>query len=412
FWRTASVRRLDNGETELNATVDGQVKTIAEAFVMRHLKLADDDGISFLPTTKIFKQLALMGYVIDSDKLTFQNGHFFPQWRFLIHTILHCLSPKETSWEQFSSNIAIAIICLATDKSMKRESRGFSRVKTTLFPTMLVTEQVSHGEGPTSPVGTIIIESSPYLQNISITYRKTMTKTGRIGIRIPQSNVPSSVVDDAITKEMHDGMGRATATAFSLAIEQGSGNISKTQTKATPYGSCSPRTSSEGDLGCHFTMGIILFRLGLKGCQTYPMNHLSEKKFSFSSVKSASTPMEIHKPLSKDADGTDIDFYLYRFQVQPKVSHMHAVKRIFRYLKGQPTLGLWYPKDSPLELIAYSDSDYAGASLDRKSTTGGCQFLGSRLISWQCKKQTIVANSTTEAKYITASNCCGQVHWL
>nr|GEV44836.1 putative ribonuclease H-like domain-containing protein [Tanacetum cinerariifolium] len=86
-----------------------------------------------------------------------------------------------------------------------------------------------------------------------------------------------------------------------------------------------------------------------------------------------------------------------------------TVKRIFRYLKGHPTLGFWYPKDSPLELIAYSDSDYTGASLDRKSTTGGCQFLGSRLISWQCKKQTIVANSTTEAEYITASSCYGQV---
>nr|GEV88586.1 hypothetical protein [Tanacetum cinerariifolium] len=101
-----------------------------------------------------------------------------------------------------------------------------------------------------------------------------------------------------------------------------------------------------------------------------------------------------------------------RFQVQPKVSHMHAVKRIFRYLKGHPTLGLWYPKGSPLELITYSNSDYAGASLDKKSTTGGCQFLGSRLISWQCKKQTIVANSTTEAEYIAASNYCGQVLWL
>nr|GEW16713.1 hypothetical protein [Tanacetum cinerariifolium] len=101
-----------------------------------------------------------------------------------------------------------------------------------------------------------------------------------------------------------------------------------------------------------------------------------------------------------------------RFQVQLKVFHMHAVKRIFRYLKGQPTLGLWYPKDSSLELIAYSDSNYAGASLDRKSTTRGCQFLGSRLISWQCKKQTIVANSTNEAKYIAASNCYGQVLWL
>ncbi|GJV28902.1 hypothetical protein Tco_1385350 [Tanacetum coccineum] len=71
-----------------------------------------------------------------------------------------------------------------------------------------------------------------------------------------------------------------------------------------------------------------------------------------------------------------------------------------------------YPKDSPFDLEAYSDSDYAGASLDRKSTTGGCQFLGSRLISWQCKKQTIVANSTTEAEYVAAANCYGQVLWI
>nr|GEX02433.1 hypothetical protein [Tanacetum cinerariifolium] len=122
------------------------------------------------------------------------------------------------------------------------------------------------------------------------------------------------------------------------------------------------------------------------------------------SVKSVSTPMETNKPLSKDAVGTDVDVHLYRsmigslmylissmpdimffvcacsrFQVQPKFSHMHAVKRIFRYLKGQPTLGLWYPKDSPLELIAYSDSDYVDANLDRKSTTRGCQFLGLEL---------------------------------
>ncbi|GJX27155.1 hypothetical protein Tco_0233451 [Tanacetum coccineum] len=67
-----------------------------------------------------------------------------------------------------------------------------------------------------------------------------------------------------------------------------------------------------------------------------------------------------------------------RFQVTPKTSHLHAVKRIFRYLKGQPKLSLWYPRDSPFDLEALSDSDYAGASLDRKSTTGGCQFLGKR----------------------------------
>ncbi|GKA68639.1 putative ribonuclease H-like domain-containing protein [Tanacetum coccineum] len=125
------------------------------------------------------------------------------------------------------------------------------------------------------------------------------------------------------------------------------------------------------------------------------------KNFYFSSVKTASTPMEPNKPLKKDEEAEDVD-------VTPKVSHLYAVKRIFRYLKGQPKLGLWYPKDSPFELEAFSDSDYARANLDKKSTTGGCQFLGRRLISWQCKKQTIIALSTTEAEYVAAANCCGQ----
>ncbi|GKA55310.1 putative reverse transcriptase, RNA-dependent DNA polymerase [Tanacetum coccineum] len=161
------------------------------------------------------------------------------------------------------------------------------------------------------------------------------------------------------------------------------------------------------------------------------------KKFVFSTVKTTSTRMETSKPLMKDENAKDVDVHLYRsmigslmyltssrpdimfvvcvcarFQVTPKASHLHAVKRIFRYLKGQPKLGLWYPKDSPFDLEAYTDSDYAGASLDRKSTTGGCQFLRSRLISWQYKKQTIVANSTTEAEYVAASSCCGQVLWI
>ncbi|GJR38824.1 putative ribonuclease H-like domain-containing protein [Tanacetum coccineum] len=143
------------------------------------------------------------------------------------------------------------------------------------------------------------------------------------------------------------------------------------------------------------------------------------KKFDFVTVKTASTPMEPKKALTKDAEAEDVDEHLNRsmigslmFQVTPKVSHLHVVKRIFRYLKGQPKLGLWYPRDSPFDLEAFYDSDYAGASLDRKSTTGGCQFLGKRLISWQCKKQTIVANSTTEAEYVAAANCYGKVLWI
>ncbi|GJV86072.1 ribonuclease H-like domain-containing protein [Tanacetum coccineum] len=93
-----------------------------------------------------------------------------------------------------------------------------------------------------------------------------------------------------------------------------------------------------------------------------------------------------------------------RFHVTPKTSHLNAVKRIFKYLKGKPNLGLWYPRESPFDLEAFSDSDYGGSNLDRKSTTGGCQFLRQRLISWQCKKQTIVATSTPEAEYVAAAN--------
>ncbi|GJW05581.1 putative ribonuclease H-like domain-containing protein, partial [Tanacetum coccineum] len=111
------------------------------------------------------------------------------------------------------------------------------------------------------------------------------------------------------------------------------------------------------------------------------------------------------------ASRPDIQFVVSacsRHQVTPLTSNLNAVKKIFKYLKGQPKLGLWYPRDSPFVLEAYSDSDYAGSHGDRKSTTGGCQFLGRRLISWQCKKQTIVATSSTEAEYVAAANCCGQ----
>ncbi|GJR65264.1 putative ribonuclease H-like domain-containing protein [Tanacetum coccineum] len=87
------------------------------------------------------------------------------------------------------------------------------------------------------------------------------------------------------------------------------------------------------------------------------------KKFGFTKVKTATTPMETQKPLLKDEDGEEVDVHMYRYQVNPKVLHLHDVKRIFKYLKGQPKLGLWYSKDSPFDLVAYTDSDYAGASL-------------------------------------------------
>ncbi|GJZ82473.1 putative ribonuclease H-like domain-containing protein [Tanacetum coccineum] len=167
------------------------------------------------------------------------------------------------------------------------------------------------------------------------------------------------------------------------------------------------------------SMGELTFFLGLKVKQKKDGIFISQDKyigeilmkFRFTKVKTASTPMETQKPLLKDEDGEEVDVHMYRlmigslmyltssrpdimfavcayarYQVNPKVSHLHAMKRIFRYLKGQPKLCHWYPKDSPFDLVAYTDSDYTRASLDRMSTTGGCQFLKCRLISWQCKK--------------------------
>ncbi|GJX61394.1 putative ribonuclease H-like domain-containing protein [Tanacetum coccineum] len=168
------------------------------------------------------------------------------------------------------------------------------------------------------------------------------------------------------------------------------------------------------------SMGELTFFLGLQVQQKKDGIFISQdkyvveilKKFRFTEVKTASTPMETQKPLLKDEDGEEVDVHIYRsmigslmyltssrpdimfavcacarYQVNPKVSHLHAVKRIFRYLKGQPNLGLWYLKDSPFDLVAYTDSDYAG-----------------------CKKQTMVANSTTEVEYVAASSCCGQTY--
>ncbi|GKB82138.1 hypothetical protein Tco_0949033 [Tanacetum coccineum] len=123
FWRSAAILTDDNGNVKIHATIDGHSLSLTEGSLWRHLKLDDQDGVSSLPTTEIFAQLARMGYATDSDKLTFQKGAFSPQWRFLIHNILHCLSPKKTAWEQFSSNIAAAVICLATDRKF-----NFSRM--------------------------------------------------------------------------------------------------------------------------------------------------------------------------------------------------------------------------------------------------------------------------------------------
>nr|GEY47034.1 hypothetical protein [Tanacetum cinerariifolium] len=115
---------------------------------------------------------------------------------------------------------------------------------------------------------------------------------------------------------------------------------------------------------------------------------------------------------------TDPEYPARVYKVEKAMYGLHQAPRawygtLLKYLLTNGfQRGLWYPKDSPFDLVAYSDSDYGGATQDRKSTTRGCQFLGRRLISWQCKKQTTVATSTTKVEYVAAASCCRQVLWI
>ncbi|GKE87993.1 hypothetical protein Tco_1565468, partial [Tanacetum coccineum] len=222
FWSTVKAKTI-NGEQQLHALVDGKKVIITESTVRRDLQLEDEEGVDCLPNATIFEQLALMGYEQVSQKLTFYKAFFSPQWKFLIHTILQCLSSKTTAWNEFSSTMASAIICLATNQkfnfskfifesmirnlenvsgkflmyprfvqvfldkqldgmsthngiyiepshtkkifgNMRRVGKGFSGRVTPLFPIMVVQNQFELGKGsamPTDPHHTpTIIESS------------------------------------------------------------------------------------------------------------------------------------------------------------------------------------------------------------------------------------------------------------
>jgi hypothetical protein len=191
--------------------------------------------------------------------------------------------------------------------------------------------------------------------------------------------------------------------------------------------------SMMGELTFFLRFQIKQLKEGTFICQTkYTKDML--KKFDMENAKPIKTPMPTngHLDLNEDAKAVDQKVYrsmigslLYlcasrpdimlrvsmcaRFQANPKKYHLMAVKRILRYLVYTPYLGLWYPKGSTFNLLGYSDSDYAGCKVDRKSTSGTCQFLGWSLVSWSSKKQNSVALSTAEAEYIAAGACCAQL---
>jgi hypothetical protein len=154
-------------------------------------------------------------------------------------------------------------------------------------------------------------------------------------------------------------------------------------------------------------------------------------------VKTIKTPMSTNDHLDLDMGGTLVDQNIYRsmigsllylcasrpdimhsvcmcvrFQAAPKDCHLRVIKRIMRYLVLTPNLGLWYPKGSHFELVGYSDANYAGCKVNRKSTSRTCQFLGRSLVSWPSKKQNSVALSTTEAEYVVIGSCCALLLWM
>ncbi|GJY35844.1 putative ribonuclease H-like domain-containing protein [Tanacetum coccineum] len=186
-------------------------------------------------------------------------------------------------------------------------------------------------------------------------------------------------------------------------------------------------------------MGKILFFLGLQISQSprgifinqskYALESL--KKYGFDSCDPVDTPMVEKSKLDEDKEGKVVDPSHYRgmigtllyltasrpdlqfaicmcarYQARPTKKHLHAVKRIFRYLKGTVNRGLWYPKDSSIALTAFADADHAGCQDTRRSTSGSMQFLGDRLVSWSSKRQKSAAISSTEAEYIAMSGCC------
>ncbi|XP_050916316.1 secreted RxLR effector protein 161-like [Lathyrus oleraceus] len=155
------------------------------------------------------------------------------------------------------------------------------------------------------------------------------------------------------------------------------------------------------------------------------------------SCKAMSTPIGSGSYIDQDESGVSIDITKYRgmigsllyltakhpdimfnvclcacFQANPKESHLTAVKRTMKYLKGTKNVGLWYPNGSICNLVGYSDADYAGSKTDRKSNSGTCHILGNTLVSRACKKQACVSLRVAEAEYIATGSCCAQILWL
>ncbi|WVZ64319.1 hypothetical protein U9M48_013858 [Paspalum notatum var. saurae] len=187
-----------------------------------------------------------------------------------------------------------------------------------------------------------------------------------------------------------------------------------------------------------FFLGLQI-KQGLEGTFVHQAKYTRDilKKFNMGDSKPMTTPMSTNTALDADEDGEAVDqkefrgmigslLYLTatrpdiqftvclcaRYQASPRTSHRQVVNRIFRYLKFTPELGLWYSSGSSLSLRGFLDADHAGCRIDRKSTSGTCQLLGTSLVSWSSRKQASVPLSTIEAEYVAAASCCSQLLWM
>nr|GFA28313.1 ribonuclease H-like domain, reverse transcriptase, RNA-dependent DNA polymerase [Tanacetum cinerariifolium] len=277
FWSTARIETMDEG-THILATVDGIQRTMSEASLRRNLKLRDEDGIVSISDMELFENLTLMGYNISQNqKLTFQKGQFSHQWKYLIHTIMQCLSPKSTGFNEFSSNIATALVCLATNRTYNFSKMIFDgMVKNVnnkiskflmyprivpLFDTMLVHQGEGSGT-PTEPDHTpfpeiesshpttslILLPSIPTAPIPIVTQPDpTPIKQYSRRVRIAQSFALPTIADEPASPVRDVSEGEACPTASGFITDQDMATIAKTST--LPHDSAPRVTSPAADEG-------------------------------------------------------------------------------------------------------------------------------------------------------------------
>nr|GFB32961.1 hypothetical protein [Tanacetum cinerariifolium] len=231
FWSTARIETTKEG-TKILATVDGILSTITESSLRRNLKLQDEEGISYLPDAELFENLTLMGYNISpNQKFTFQKGQFSHQWKYLIHTIMQCLSPKSTGFNEFISNIA-----------------------TTLGEVSGTPTEPHHTPSPKTQHTSFTTHSSPTLPPVTTTPIPTVTSSDTPTLRhytrrarIAQSSALPPGADEPASPLRDVSQGEAFPTDSGFEADQDRANIAKTST--LPYDSAPRVTSPAADEG-------------------------------------------------------------------------------------------------------------------------------------------------------------------